>query len=616
MIDFRRQRLNRLSLRVKFTIITVLTVLTCFIVLAFLSNQSTTAQFERQHKEKAFLIWTHIIDDLAQGMTKGMHESMLVGTLDLYRAYEEVKDIRVFDHTGREVFNKEKGPPAPRLEETLRRGELVHFHQKINERPVDSYIIPINNGPACHRCHSKDESLRGALLLSLSTEKMEQEIAGQKRKFYFLFTLLAVAISGATILAVNRLFLKPLRRIQTGTEAIEAGDYRHQIPVKTKDEIGVLGKNFNRMAQTLQRKNEELGEQFELVSRAEKEWHQTFDCITDAIAVVDRDCVILRANRAFGEAFKNFFPGFPSEIRRQKCDQLFGVCLAPNCPHKMNLQNAAPMVTEILVPKTGRVFQISLSPYHSPKGELIGSVAILRDVSEQKENEFRLIMTERLAALGQMAAGIGHELNNPLATVSLSAEALLQRLNKGNFDPALFENYLKIIKEEMTRCESAIKSMLSYVKGKGNENGLVDIPTVLDRTVEMVSFLGRMRGVEVLRSYQEGMPLVPGNESELRQVLLTLIGNALDAMEERGKLTLEAGIDGDKALIKISDTGPGIPPDLFGKIFEPFFTTKSEKGGTGLGLSIAVKIIKKYNGQIEVTSEEGKGASFKIVLPL
>jgi two-component system NtrC family sensor kinase len=270
----------------------------------------------------------------------------------------------------------------------------------------------------------------------------------------------------------------------------------------------------------------------------------------------------------------------------------------------------------MLVPKTGRVFQISLSPYHSPKGELIGSVAILRDVSEQKENEFRLIMTERLAALGQMAAGIGHELNNPLATVSLSAEALLQRLNKGNFDPALFENYLKIIKEEMTRCESAIKSMLSYVKGKGNENGLVDIPTVLDRTVEMVSFLGRMRGVEVLRSYQEGMPLVPGNESELRQVLLTLIGNALDAMEERGKLTLETGIDGDKALIKISDTGPGIPPDLFGKIFEPFFTTKSEKGGTGLGLSIAVKIIKKYNGQIEVTSEEGKGASFKIVLPL
>jgi signal transduction histidine kinase len=215
-----------------------------------------------------------------------------------------------------------------------------------------------------------------------------------------------------------------------------------------------------------------------------------------------------------------------------------------------------------------------------------------------------------------MAAGIGHELNNPLATVALSAEALLQRVRKDKFDPALFENYLKIIKEEMIRCQHVSRNILSYVKGKSSEKEWIDIPTLLDRTVEMVSFLGRMKEVEVLTNYQEGMPLVPINESELRQVLLTLIGNALDAMEERGKLTLETGSNGDKAMIKIGDTGPGIPPDLIGKIFEPFFTTKSEKGGTGLGLSIAVKIIKKYNGQIEVASEEGKGASFKIVLPL
>jgi signal transduction histidine kinase len=131
----------------------------------------------------------------------------------------------------------------------------------------------------------------------------------------------------------------------------------------------------------------------------------------------------------------------------------------------------------------------------------------------------------------------------------------------------------------------------------------------------MISFQGRLKEVEVLKNYQEQMPPILGNEGELRQVFLSIILNALDAMEDKGRIELETGIEGDTVFIKFHDTGPGIPPDLMSRIFDPFFTTRAEKGGTGLGLSIANKIIKENNGRITVATNEGKGTIFTVTLP-
>jgi two-component system NtrC family sensor kinase len=169
--------------------------------------------------------------------------------------------------------------------------------------------------------------------------------------------------------------------------------------------------------------------------------------------------------------------------------------------------------------------------------------------------------------------------------------------------------------------------MLSYVTGKTTEKGNVNINEVLDRAIEMVTFQGRMKDVTYLRNFGKEIPLIHGSEGELRQVFLTIIVNALDAMEDRGTLTVETGIipprspleeggEGGLVSIKISDSGQGIPAGFMNRIFDPFFSTKSEKGGTGLGLSIAHKIIEENNGKIGVMSEEGKGATFQITLPI
>jgi len=251
----------------------------------------------------------------------------------------------------------------------------------------------------------------------------------------------------------------------------------------------------------------------------------------------------------------------------------------------------------------------------------------VQDITDKKEQEIRLIMSERLAALGQMASGIAHEINNPLATIAACAEGLLKRLKKGRFENELFQNYLDIIVQEVVRCKGITTSMLSFVRKTIYEKKEIDIHYVLDKTLELIGFQGRLKDVAIIKKYH-GMLTAHGSEGELRQVFLAIILNALDAMEDRGALTLETGIcpsasnvkskepgEGGSIFIIISDIGAGIPPGLTEKIFDSFFTTKSEKGGTGLGLSIANKIIKDHKGSIHVTSEKGKGAAFRIVLP-
>jgi len=274
-------------------------------------------------------------------------------------------------------------------------------------------------------------------------------------------------------------------------------------------------------------------------------------------------------------------------------------------------------------------------------GEPLRMLGTVQDITESKEKEMRLIMSERLAALGQMASGIAHEINNPLASIAACAEGLLNRMRKGQSDPDLSENYLNIINEEVIRCKGITTSMLSFVRKTDYEKKDVDIHDVLDKTLELIGFQGRLKEVELIKHYG-GILMVRGNEGELKQVFLAIVVNAIDAMEDRGSLTIRTMIipsrsnfqlsgglaeenessevtavkDGrDFAAVKISDTGYGINPELKDKIFEPFFTTKAEKGGTGLGLSISHKIIKDHNGNITVDSEIGKGTTFTIILP-
>lgn len=601
-----------ISLKIKFTLITFFVGFVSFSVAAILANQWMPNEFEKAYRQKAFLIWTHVIDDIEAAMVTKIHGD-IPKVLGIYRAHRDVKELRLFNLGGQEVFaEKDKNPSELGVGETLRTGELIHIERKIDKIPVTSYIIPVKNKPECHSCHGERQSLRGALLVSFSLEDMNRDIARQRNIFLIIFALMSLGICILSIVAVNSLFLKPLSQIQKGTEAIGGGHFDYQIPNGPKDEIGVLTENLNEMARILHGKNEDLWEQFRLVSRSQKEWQETFDAITDLICVIDKDFNIVKANRAFHE----YFSLSPHEEMSKKCHQLLGTCHGADCLHIKGMENGKPLSSEIYEAKTGKILQLSFFPYFSSEGHPLGSILVGKDITEKRESQMRLIMNERLTALGQMASGVAHEINNPLATISACTEGLIKRIEKGQINVSLFENYLKIIDEEVKRGRDIVESILSFVRKRAGEKNDIDINETLEKTLDLIGFQGRLRDVEILRNYLAEMPTIKANEGELRQVFLSIMGNALDAMEDRGKLILETNINGDNEIvIKISDMGPGIPSSLINRIFEPFFTTKSAMGGTGLGLAIANRIIKENRGRIEVSSEEGKGTTFIVTLP-
>lgn len=286
------------------------------------------------------------------------------------------------------------------------------------------------------------------------------------------------------------------------------------------------------------------------------------------------------------------------------------------CPwcHNKRREDKEIIRGELNSPENNRWYYVVSTPIRNQDGT-VSYMMMLQDITDKKENEVRLLMSEKLAALGQMASGIAHELNNPLATISACTEGLLSRIRRGHVDKELFESYLQIMNEEIIRSKGITTNMLSFVRKTGSDKKDSDVNEMLDKTIELIGFQGRLKNIEVIKNYS-GRFFVKVNEGEMRQVLLSLIVNALDSMEDKGTLTLETGSEDRTAFLKITDTGPGIPTELVRKIFDPFFTTRSERGGTGLGLSIAKKIIDDFGGSLDVHTGRSQGVTFKIVLPL
>jgi len=242
-------------------------------------------------------------------------------------------------------------------------------------------------------------------------------------------------------------------------------------------------------------------------------------------------------------------------------------------------------------------------------------IGTLQDVTEKREHELKLIMTERLASLGQMASGIAHEINNPLATISTCTEGLLKRFAHQEFDLPLFETYLNIISQEVERCHKITSGMLAYVRCRTDERLPLDINSLIEKTIELLSIQGRLELIEFRRDLAAGLPRISCWEVELQQVILIIMMNALDAIGAKGWMEIGTGLDNGRLFIRIADSGPGIPGPHLGRIFEPFFTTKQRDGGTGLGLSIAHNLIVHNGGEIRVESPPGRGATFIISFP-
>jgi two-component system NtrC family sensor kinase len=220
----------------------------------------------------------------------------------------------------------------------------------------------------------------------------------------------------------------------------------------------------------------------------------------------------------------------------------------------------------------------------------------------------QLIQSEKMASLGQLSAGVAHEINNPLANISLNAQMLLQ-----DIEDEKVKGRLTKIEGNVDRATKIVKSLLEFSRTPEFHPSLTDINELISKTLDIVEH--EVKRLEVIEKFDKELSDVPVDPNQLQQVIMNMITNAAQAMPEGGTLTLRTEKTGDFVEIEIRDTGDGIQQENLTKIFDPFFTTKKVGRGTGLGLSISYRIIEKHGGFIDVDSEPGKGTSFTIKLP-
>jgi two-component system, NtrC family, sensor kinase len=223
----------------------------------------------------------------------------------------------------------------------------------------------------------------------------------------------------------------------------------------------------------------------------------------------------------------------------------------------------------------------------------------------------RLVSAEKLATMGQLAAGVAHQLNNPLGTVLLYGHMLLKQLRPSDSH----HEDLQIIVSEAMRCKNIVVDLLNFARQTGAAARPFDINALLDGIVEL-ALAGRDGRISVERALAPDLPELVGDPEQVTQALMNIVGNALDAMPEGGVLHLRTRLgEARDAIVEIADTGPGIPPEVLPRIFDPFYTTKPVGQGTGLGLAIARSIIKAHSGDIEAGNAPEGGACFRIRLP-
>ncbi|MDH4349915.1 MAG: ATP-binding protein [Gemmatimonadota bacterium] len=345
------------------------------------------------------------------------------------------------------------------------------------------------------------------------------------------------------------------------------------------------------------------------------------DSLPVGLYVIDRDYRIQAWNRkretgtqgvardtALGRPVFDVLHRQPRDLIKEEFDRVF----ATGGIEEMEIQTEGPAGP--------RYYRLSKIPMRLDDQQVTHVITIGEDITQSKLGQQQIAQTEKLAAVGQLAAGVMHEINNPLATIGACVEALNSRLDELPLAPqAAVAEYLEIIQSELTRCKSIVDGLLDFSRPKARAKYPVPINQVVEDALFLLRYHDRFKRIDVKRRLTEDLPPVEANSEQLVQAFLDLMLNAIDAMDGRGTLTVSTRrhrSSGEEVVVEIRDTGMGIPREDIGKIFEPFFTTKAPGQGTGLGLSITYAIVEHHRGRILVDSQLGSGSTFRVILPV
>lgn len=452
-------------------------------------------------------------------------------------------------------------------------------------------------------------------------------------------TILSSAIALFVALFISNTITQPIKKLSLGIADMTSGKYDTRIEVSSKDEVGRLSSGFNVMA-------ERIHDVLDKLQSSEEKYKLLFESLAASVTVIDEKGIILMINnmgaKYLGGVPKDFIDKSIYDILPDLSDVLarrYAVMFESGrgnvfedivqLPHggtrwfmtdhiilkdiKTGASNIQVISYDITQRKKDEETLVkAMKEIETWSGELERRVSVRSE--ELRKSHMRLIQSEKLSAMGELAAGLAHELNSPLAGLLPLLEKYRGREDENS------EEYreMTLMLNGCLHMAKIVRDFGSFSRDDRSEFVRLDVNDLIESTLSFGGGQMSKKGIEVIKEFSSNIPAVIGNRTELQQVILNMITNARDALEKGGRFTITTGVSEDQAhvFIEFADNGTGIEKHVIDRLFQPFFTTKGQGEGIGLGLSVSYGIIKNHHGQITVDSEPGKGARFTVLLPV
>jgi PAS domain S-box-containing protein len=442
------------------------------------------------------------------------------------------------------------------------------------------------------------------------------------------FTTMFILMSALFMVAFSIIFRQlgqsiaiRMDKLVASIKEISNGNFTNRADVKGQDEIGQLGKYFNEMTDKLE------------TTTVSKDYvNSILVGLNESLVVVSTDGVLETVNQATLTLL-----GYQ---QHELIGKHYSVLFASDCSEKVQelLQSNASRKELNYVSKEGVSIPVLLSSSHTlgMQGEVTGNVCVASDIRqlkvvqsalEESYNELQvaqqqLVQSSKLASIGELSAGVAHELNQPLMIIRTGSQMLERKRTKGTLDDAYLEKFIGSVNANSKRMMKIIDHLRTFARQSSVEYNPMKVNSVIENCFYMIGEQLRLHDIVAEQSLEDNLPEVRGDSNQLEQVVLNLLTNARDAVdangaEKRVTITTQRSIDNpDHIEILVSDNGTGIPVDKQDQVFDPFFTTKEEGKGTGLGLSISYGIIEAHSGTIDVMSTGQQGTTMRIQLPI
>ncbi len=475
-------------------------------------------------------------------------------------------------------------------------------------------VNPVRNKTPCNQCHGpvNKNPINGVLFVDYAAEpilKSAWDTALTLTVFGVLVVLLAVF---GGWLFMRRYVLSPVDQLVQASRALSTGQLKTRVQLRGNDELAQLGKVFNEMAQSLQ-------ESLRVIHEKEAFLQGLIDSIPDGIRVVDSNYAIVKANQTYRAQLQQEL----NDIENAKCYESSHNRTQPcpptmlKCPIHEIMKVEEPLKTiHQHIRKDGSRFYVEV--FAAPmKTRVAGQsqlffVESIRDMAKA----INFSQQQKLATMGQLAAGVAHEIRNPLAAIRLALQSTLRVAEDNGADFNSVSKYLRRVDDQIDKCIDVTERLLKLSGSAEGQPQLVSLNSVIEETLSLLLHDAERRGIDV--KYELATPEVRiiGADSEIRMLVFNFVENAFHAMPKGGCLHISARRDAGKAIMVCQDSGVGIAPEEFPQIFDPFFSHRADGSeGTGLGLSICKSVVDRYSGQIEVDSRVGEGTRFTVMLP-